>query len=145
MLSIVHLQLKYSSILNNHSTLLCMIIQETWGYKNKWKKPWEQRSKATLLVFIVGCVTVADCYVQLWHAGIVFLVCYCCRYFPPMFKEHTSHDVLLMCPPCHKRSSEFDSMLKFQLVQECNAPLESGRNSHISQDRDLQEVRSAAR
>ena len=67
------------------------------------------------------------------------------RYFPHVLKEHTSHDVLLMCPPCHRRCSDHDGLLRAELAQECNAPLNSGDNSSVYQDHDLQQVKSAGR
>ncbi|KAK7110101.1 exonuclease 3'-5' domain-containing protein 2-like [Littorina saxatilis] len=67
------------------------------------------------------------------------------KYFPNLLKQHTSHDVLLMCPPCHRHSSDHDGTLRLLLAQECHAPLNSGENSSVYQDHDLQQVKSAGR
>ena len=67
------------------------------------------------------------------------------RYFPLLLKEHTSHDVLLMCPPCHRVSSDHDGVMRSQLAVECGAPLNSGENSSFYQDHFLQQVKSAGR
>ena len=64
------------------------------------------------------------------------------KYFPNSLKDHSSHDVLLLCPSCHRRSCDFDATLRHQLGVECNAPVED-RSTTV--DRDLQQVRSAGR
>lgn len=38
-------------------------------------------------------------------------------------KDHTSHDVLLLCPKCHQRSNMADLSLRNKLAYECDAPL----------------------
>ncbi|KAL8583989.1 hypothetical protein ACOMHN_048596 [Nucella lapillus] len=67
------------------------------------------------------------------------------KFFPLLLKEHTSHDVLLMCPQCHRVSSDYDGLLRQQLANECQAPLNSGQNSSTFQDHFLQQVKSAGR
>ncbi|XP_059151349.1 exonuclease 3'-5' domain-containing protein 2-like isoform X2 [Physella acuta] len=67
------------------------------------------------------------------------------KYFPSGLKDHCSHDVLLLCTPCHRVSCNYDSDLRNQLAQECDAPLESGPTAKTVLDHDLQKVRSAAR
>lgn len=37
-------------------------------------------------------------------------------------KDHTSHDVLLLCPRCHQISNMHDSNLREKLAIECEAP-----------------------
>ena len=34
-------------------------------------------------------------------------------------KDHRSHDIVLLCIPCHRRSCVADSQLKEQLVIQC--------------------------
>lgn len=67
------------------------------------------------------------------------------KFFPVLLKDHSSHDILLLCLPCHKKSCDFDITLRQQLAQECHAPLESGPGAKTVLDHDLQKVRSAAR
>lgn len=67
------------------------------------------------------------------------------RYFPPSLKDHASHDILLMCMPCHVRSTQYDTSLRYQLAEECNAPIDMGSGTKQLSDTDLQKVRSAAR
>lgn len=37
-------------------------------------------------------------------------------------KDHTSHDVLLLCPQCHQISNIHDLRLREKLALECDAP-----------------------
>ncbi|XP_005089945.1 exonuclease 3'-5' domain-containing protein 2 [Aplysia californica] len=67
------------------------------------------------------------------------------KYFPNALKDHSSHDVLLLCTPCHRRSCDFDSALRLQLAQECQAPVEAGATAKTVLDHDLQKIRSAGR
>ncbi|KAL3863647.1 hypothetical protein ACJMK2_005395 [Sinanodonta woodiana] len=67
------------------------------------------------------------------------------RYFPNALKDHCSHDVLLMCLPCHQQSTYNDSMLRQRLAEECGALLESGPYVKTKQDFELSKVRSAAK
>lgn len=39
-----------------------------------------------------------------------------------IMKDHTSHDIVLLCPRCHQLSNMFDFRLRAQLAQVCNAP-----------------------
>lgn len=41
-------------------------------------------------------------------------------------KDHTSHDVVLLCPRCHQISNMHDLQLRECLAIECEAPLPSG-------------------
>lgn len=40
-------------------------------------------------------------------------------------KDHTSHDVLLLCPRCHQLSNASDLLIREKLARECDAPLSS--------------------
>ncbi|XP_067657121.1 exonuclease 3'-5' domain-containing protein 2-like [Haliotis asinina] len=67
------------------------------------------------------------------------------RYFPPLLKDHRSHDVLLLCPPCHQVSSNHDAILRQELSVECDAPIDSGLGCRSVQNQDLMKIRSAAK
>lgn len=67
------------------------------------------------------------------------------KYFPTVLKDHSSHDVLLLCINCHLQSALYDDALKHQLAVECDAPLESGRSTRAYLNHDLSKVVSAAR
>ena len=45
------------------------------------------------------------------------------RYFPLVMKDHHSHDILLMCPECHRLSTFYDDKLRRELAIKYNAPL----------------------
>ena len=47
------------------------------------------------------------------------------RNFPTPSKNHLSHDVLLLCVPCHQLSSLHDSRLRQILAEEYSAPLKA--------------------
>lgn len=40
-------------------------------------------------------------------------------------KDHTSHDILLLCPRCHQLSNASDLVVREKLATECDAPLSS--------------------
>ncbi|XP_046376546.1 exonuclease 3'-5' domain-containing protein 2-like [Haliotis rufescens] len=67
------------------------------------------------------------------------------KYFPPLLKDHRSHDVLLLCPPCHQVSSNHDAILRQELAVECDAPIDSGPGCRSVQNQDLMKIRSAAK
>ncbi|EZA55697.1 Exonuclease 3'-5' domain-containing protein [Ooceraea biroi] len=52
------------------------------------------------------------------------------KYFPLVMKAHQSHDVLLLCPPCHEISNSHDLQLRRKLADMCDAPL-IGPLSHV--------------
>lgn len=68
---------------------------------------------------------------------------YTFRYFPPVMKEHRSHDILLMCLRCHQKSNIYDQILKKELAVKCNAPLDTDKKFH--NDDNIMQVKSAAR
>lgn len=39
-----------------------------------------------------------------------------------IMKDHTSHDILLLCPPCHKRSNIADLQMRNRLAYLADAP-----------------------
>lgn len=64
------------------------------------------------------------------------------RHFPAELKEHTSHDVLLMCLKCHVQSNLYDQGMRESLSNLCCAPLDNPKAKEVP---ELKEVRSAAR
>ena len=60
-------------------------------------------------------------------------------------KDHSSHDVVLLCITCHLESAIYEGLLRQQLAQECDAPLDSGKDSKRMQDQDLAKVVSASK
>ncbi len=60
------------------------------------------------------------------------------RHFPSYLKDHLSHDVLLLCVPCHQISEIHDLQLKRKLAEQHGVPLNS---SKCSDDPKLRKVR----
>ena len=67
------------------------------------------------------------------------------KHLPAVLKDHLSHDVLLLCPPCHLASSQFDEQLKMELSEQYNAPSGSYKNIKYIEIPELRKVKSAAR
>lgn len=69
------------------------------------------------------------------------------KYMPDYMKDRRSHDVLLMCYRCHKKSNVKDQMLRKALASECNAPLDSkSENKPVKLDfEEFDRVKTAAR
>lgn len=67
------------------------------------------------------------------------------RYFPDCMKKHQSHDVLLLCAPCHAQSNIADLSLRMELAQLCKAPIVCDENTRVVEDHKKKELRSAAR
>ncbi|XP_075224527.1 exonuclease 3'-5' domain-containing 2 [Lycorma delicatula] len=68
------------------------------------------------------------------------------KYFPVELKDHSSHDVLLLCDYCHCKSQYYDQHLKFVLAERCNAPFgKVAENIKMFELPELKQVRSAAR
>lgn len=65
-----------------------------------------------------------------------------CRHFPEILKSHSSHDVVLLCAGCHKKSGAFDQQYKEHFALLCNAPYKTGG---LTVDAELKKVKSAAR
>lgn len=66
------------------------------------------------------------------------------KFFPDCFKKHNSHDVLLLCVPCHIHSNMSDFRLRRQLSELCNAPI-SSEKAQVFEDNRSKALRSAAR
>ena len=67
------------------------------------------------------------------------------RYFPPMMKEHKSHDIVLMCLPCHQRSGTHDASIKQELEVRCDAPSATENGRKYKDDQYLVKIRSAGK
>ncbi|XP_032819750.2 exonuclease 3'-5' domain-containing protein 2 [Petromyzon marinus] len=69
------------------------------------------------------------------------------RHFPQQMKDHQSHDVLLLCTPCHAASAANDLRLKRQLADECSAGGSgvAAEGPRVTDDPVRRNVRSAAR
>ncbi|XP_059049171.1 exonuclease 3'-5' domain-containing protein 2 [Achroia grisella] len=67
------------------------------------------------------------------------------KYFPDIMKDHSSHDVLLLCAPCHQRSNVTDQRVRDQLASLCAAPLCNRDSSKYVEDSMQKKARSAAR
>ena len=71
------------------------------------------------------------------------------RFFPAVFKQHRSHDVVLLCVACHQTAGRHDTALRQRLAAQCGAaPLGAaplGADLKYSQDPHLSRVRSAAK
>ncbi|CAH1783562.1 unnamed protein product [Owenia fusiformis] len=67
------------------------------------------------------------------------------KYFPPIMKEHKSHDILLLCTACHEMSGIHDFQLRERLAAECDAPIGSMENVKYQQDSEVQKVKSSAK
>ncbi|XP_041071015.1 exonuclease 3'-5' domain-containing protein 2 isoform X1 [Carcharodon carcharias] len=67
------------------------------------------------------------------------------RHFPIQMKDHSSHDVLLLCTACHATSNYYDNVLKQQLAEEFNAPIGCEESIRLLEDPVRRQVRSGAR
>ncbi|KXJ13471.1 exonuclease 3'-5' domain-containing protein 2 [Exaiptasia diaphana] len=67
------------------------------------------------------------------------------KYFPDCMKDHHSHDVVLMCPECHRLSSIYDEQLRQRLASEYEAPVGNKEFSKFIQDPEKMKVKSAAK
>ena len=67
------------------------------------------------------------------------------RYFPSLMRNHQSHDILLMCIPCHKLGGFYDLGLRRKLGEMCNAPVSDKEDSKMLIDMEAKKVKAAAR
>ncbi|XP_063890893.1 exonuclease 3'-5' domain-containing protein 2 [Helicoverpa armigera] len=70
------------------------------------------------------------------------------KLFPEIMKEHSSHDVVLLCTTCHQQSNMRDLAMRGRLADLCDAPLATGvRNgsSKFLEDAVSKKIKSAAR
>jgi hypothetical protein len=66
------------------------------------------------------------------------------KYFPAIMKDHRSHDVVLLCIPCHRRSCLADTQLKQSLLAQC-ADNQSSFVAKYALIDSINKVRSAAK
>ena len=45
------------------------------------------------------------------------------QHFPTCLKDHHSHDILVMCPECHRVASDHDLMFRMKLAEAYGAPI----------------------
>ena len=64
------------------------------------------------------------------------------RHLPAISKEHKSHDVVLMCVPCHLLSDQLDLPIKAKLADKYNAKIRCDK--YLSQSNDIAKVKSSA-
>ena len=60
-------------------------------------------------------------------------------------RNHQSHDILLMCIPCHKLGGCYDLAFRRKLGEICNAPVSDKEESKMFVDMEAKKVKSAAR
>ncbi|GIX88157.1 exonuclease 3'-5' domain-containing protein 2 [Caerostris extrusa] len=66
------------------------------------------------------------------------------KYFPNLMKKNLSHDVLLLCVHCHKKSNMLDQLMRQKLAKMCDAPLGCKKNVKFKFNPELARVKSAA-
>jgi len=67
------------------------------------------------------------------------------RHFPKIMRNHQSHDILLMCIPCHQLGGFYDFSLRQKLGEMCNAPISDKDDTKLLLDMDAKKVKAAAR
>ena len=60
-------------------------------------------------------------------------------------RNHQSHDILLMCIPCHKLGGFYDLGLRRKLGEICNAPVSDKEDTKMFLDADAKKIKAAAR
>ncbi|XP_015926356.1 exonuclease 3'-5' domain-containing protein 2 [Parasteatoda tepidariorum] len=66
------------------------------------------------------------------------------KFFPNLMKKNLSHDVILLCVNCHKRSNIIDQTMRQKLADLCDAPLGCRKNVKFKSNPELIRVKSAA-
>ncbi|GFU03400.1 exonuclease 3'-5' domain-containing protein 2 [Nephila pilipes] len=66
------------------------------------------------------------------------------KYFPNLMKKNLSHDVVLLCDDCHKKSNILDQEMRHKLAELCDAPLDSQKITKCRCNPELAKVKSAA-
>lgn len=65
------------------------------------------------------------------------------KYFPDILKAHQSHDVVLLCLKCHRKSSMQDNFLRQCLANEFDAPIGTKNDLTHIVDHKLKRIRNA--
>ena len=60
-------------------------------------------------------------------------------------KEHLSHDVVLLCTPCHQMCSYHDGKFKRYLAEEYGAPISGGQSRKFFDDPALLKAKNYAK
>ncbi|KAG8179524.1 hypothetical protein JTE90_025753 [Oedothorax gibbosus] len=66
------------------------------------------------------------------------------KYFPTLMKKGLSHDVLLLCMHCHKKSNILDQQMRHKLAVLCDAPFGPDKDVQNKLDKEISKVKSAA-
>ena len=53
------------------------------------------------------------------------------KHFPKFYKDHKSHDVLLLCLDCHTTYNMHENSLKNELAVQCDAPIGTEKNVKV--------------
>ncbi|CAH0600197.1 unnamed protein product [Chrysodeixis includens] len=67
------------------------------------------------------------------------------KLFPDIMKDHSSHDVVLLCVSCHQLSNIRDQAVRERLAALCDAPLGIAQRGKQLEDMTSKKIRSAAR
>ncbi|XP_058455385.1 exonuclease 3'-5' domain-containing protein 2 [Malaya genurostris] len=67
------------------------------------------------------------------------------KHFPLVMKEHVSHDILLLCAPCHRASNMFDENMRLKLASLCMAPYSMQENPKEIRVENISDLRKATR
>ncbi|XP_055604403.1 exonuclease 3'-5' domain-containing protein 2-like [Uranotaenia lowii] len=67
------------------------------------------------------------------------------KHFPLVMKEHNSHDVLLLCAPCHRTSNMSDDNMRLKLAAICSAPYTSKENPKEVRVESMKDLRKIAK
>ncbi|CAO1397422.1 unnamed protein product [Diamesa hyperborea] len=67
------------------------------------------------------------------------------KHFPLVMKDHTSHDVLLLCMHCHQMSNISEIKQRQNLGDKCNAPIHEPLPDNIEEEIQQREIQKVAR
>nr|XP_042903872.1 exonuclease 3'-5' domain-containing protein 2-like [Parasteatoda tepidariorum] len=67
------------------------------------------------------------------------------KFFPKLMKKNLSHDIVLLCVNCHKRSNIIDQAMRQKLADLCSAPLSCRKTDKFESNSELIHVKSAAK
>lgn len=67
------------------------------------------------------------------------------KLFPNVMKDHSSHDIILLCVPCHQLSNVSDDSFKEQLEMMCTPGDEPRNKRKVVENPEKKKIRSAAR
>lgn len=67
------------------------------------------------------------------------------KHFPDILKNHQSHDVVLLCLECHKKSNLEDKVFRYTLAKKFDAPVGNEHSKKTSVDRHRITMKNAAK